>query len=219
MGSAALFGSSSSASLQSDSLFHLIVEACPDIVYLYDRLERKYLYVSGRCYDVLGYKPEYVRQLSSEDVERLIHPDDRAFTKEHYDKQERMLDSEVATTTYRVRDANGVYRPMRCRQKVFSRAPNGAVQYILGVATDLTDETRHKHEIAALREQIMHIRDDERRQMALRMHDRALQHLVAASLLLKRVETRLPVDGTSGSLAEARRSLSLALREMVDSMG
>ncbi|HXE88518.1 MAG TPA: hypothetical protein VN524_17150, partial [Hyphomicrobiaceae bacterium] len=50
---------------------------------------------------------------------------------------------------------------------VFSRTIDGIAKIILGVATDLTSEVRRKREIDGLRKQILKIRDDERRRIAL----------------------------------------------------
>jgi PAS domain-containing protein len=46
------------------ALFRLAVEASPDIIYVYDRLARRYLFVSSRCNDVLGYTPRQIEGLS-----------------------------------------------------------------------------------------------------------------------------------------------------------
>lgn len=201
---------------QGDFLFQLIVEACPDLIYVYDRLEERYLFVSDRSTAILGYTPHQIQQLRSEDVHQLIHPEDLAHAKAHYAKQENLADTEISMTTYRVRHAAGDYRLLRCRQKVFSRAQHGGVKCILGVATDISEEVRRKSELDGLRTQILRIRDDERRRIALRMHDTAMQHLIGASLLLKGVETRFAsVDGTE-ALVEARASLSRALRDMLE---
>jgi PAS domain S-box-containing protein len=200
---------------QRHLVFRVILEACPDIIYLYDRTLERYLFVSGRSRDILGYAPEEVQRLTARDVELLIHPDDVDHARAHHAK--RLADSEVSTITYRVRTALGDYRLLRCRHKAFSRAPDGAVKCILGVATDITGEARRQNEIDALRSRILAIRDEERQKIARRMHDTAMQHLVDAALILKGVECATSsADSMSLSIREARSSLSLALRDMLD---
>lgn len=201
---------------RSSNPFRLILEACPDIVYLYDRVDECYPFVSGRSRDILGYPPEQIQKLKARDIEELIHPDDLEHAKAHYAKQEWLADSEVSITTYRVRTALGDYRLLRCRQKAFSRTPDGVVKCILGIATDITGEIRREREIDALRAQIVSIRDEERQNIALRMHDTAMQHLVGAALALRKAEHVTPgTEASSQSIRDAQVSISLALRELV----
>lgn len=201
---------------QVDFLFQLIVDACPDLIYVYDRLEERYLFVSDRSTAILGYTPQQIRQLKSEDLHQLIHPEDLARAQAHYAKQEHLADTEISMTTYRVRHAAGDYRLLRCRQKVFSRTRQDRVKCILGIGTDITEEVRRKSELEGLRTQILCIRDEERRRIALRMHDTAMQHLVGAAMLLKGIEGRFAsLDGTE-ALGAAQASLSRALRDMLE---
>jgi PAS domain S-box-containing protein len=198
-----------------DQLFELILEASPDLIYVYDRLEERYLFVSQRSFTMLGYTPQQIMQLRSEDIEEWIHPEDLAHAQAHYTQQDQLGDADTSLTTYRVRHADGDYRLARCRQRVLSQTAYGQVKCILGVGTDITDEARRQAELDGLRTQILRIRDEERRKMALRMHDTAMQHLVGAALLLQGMEARL-IDPETARLSEARASLSRALRDMLE---
>ena len=77
----------------------LILEASPDIVYIYDRIDRRYSFISGRSKAVLGYTPAQIEQLDPEGIERLIHPEDLARAKAHDDGQETLRDEDVSMTT------------------------------------------------------------------------------------------------------------------------
>ncbi len=199
---------------QGGSLLRLILEASPDIVYIYDRIDRRYSFISGRSKAVLGYTPAQIEQLDPEGIERLIHPEDLARAKAHHDGQETLRDEDVSMTTCRMAHAKGGYRLLRCRQKVLSRTAGGSVKCILGVATDITEYVNAEEQLLGLKEQILHIRDDERHRLALRMHDTAVQHLVGAALLLSRLEKDV-APSASSALEEVHASLSRALREIV----
>jgi PAS domain S-box-containing protein len=200
----------------SDHLFQLILQASPDLIYVYDRLEERYLFVSERSTAMLGYTPQQIKALRSEDIHEWIHPEDLEHAKAHYARQDYLSDTEVSRTTYRVRHADGDYRLIRCRQKVFSRTTSGKPKCILGIGTDITGETNRRSELEALRTQILCIRDEERRRIALHMHDTAVQHLIGTALLLKGVETRLEGDEGMSALGEARMALSRALRDILE---
>ena len=96
-----------------------------DFVYIFDRLEQRYLSVNSRCLDILGYTPEQILRLGRRDRAKLIHPKDLALAKQHYSDQESLADGEVSVTTFRVRHLHGDYRKLRCKQKVFSRRRTG----------------------------------------------------------------------------------------------
>ena len=204
--------------LQSSILCRLMLEASPDIVYVYDRMEQRYPFVSGRCKEILGYSPQQLQRLRADDVESLIHPEDLERVRLHYARQEALRDEEVAQSTYRLARRTGEYCLLRCRQKVLARGTRGEVLHILGIATDITEQANRERELAGLKEQVLLIREDEQRRLALHLHDTAVQHLVGAALLLHGFETthRVDVDGSVGILGEVRASLSRALREIVE---
>jgi PAS domain S-box-containing protein len=201
---------------QSDHLFELILQASPDLIYVYDRIDERYVFVSERSTTMLGYSPQQIKELSSEDIQEWIHPEDLAHAKAHYARQEYLSDTEISRTTYRVRHAAGDYRLIRCRQKVLSRTVTREAKYILGVGTDITAEANRRSELEALRTQILRIRDDERRRIALHMHDTAVQQLIGTAFLLKGVEARLRNDEGMAALGEARVALSRALRDILE---
>ena len=199
-----------------DRLLRLILEASPDLIYVYDRLESRYVFFSSSSTMMLGYTPEQLIGLRSEDIQSRIHPDDLAYAQAHYAKQEWMSDANVSMATYRVRHASGHYKLIRCRQKVISRAADGkTAKCILGVGTDITEGAKRKSELKKLRARVLRIRDAERQRIALHMHDTAMQHLVGTALHLKSIEPHLEGSSDISSLVEARASLSRALREML----
>jgi PAS domain S-box-containing protein len=197
-----------------DPFCRLIIEASPDFIYIYDRIEGRYLFASERCKAMLGYTPQQFVQFTRKDIEQLIHPEDLARAKAHYGRQELLDDTEISNTTYRFRHAGGDHRLMRCRQKVFSRDQKREVRCILGVGTDITDEANRRAEMDSLRSQILSIRDDEQKRIGQQMHDTAMQDIVGAALLLRRLEGT-PHKGLS-VIGEAGALLSRALTQMID---
>jgi PAS domain-containing protein len=68
---------------RGDQLSQLILEASPDFIYVYDRLEDRYLFASERCTSMLGYTPQQLVQLTRGQVLQLIHPEDLAHALAH----------------------------------------------------------------------------------------------------------------------------------------
>jgi PAS domain S-box-containing protein len=206
-------------STPSSGMLQLIIAACPDLIYVYDRLEERYVFVSDRITAILGYTPEQIAQLTSDDVLQLVHPEDLTTVQAHYARQKRLTDADVSMTTYRVRHALGDYRVLRCRQKVFSRNAHGEAKCILGVATDITEELRRKVELDELRKQVSTIRESERHRLALEMHNTAVQHLVGAALMLHAIESQLQNPEASATLSVAQAALSSALQSILKPLG
>jgi PAS domain S-box-containing protein len=191
-----------------------MLDVSPDIVYVYDRLSDRYLFVNERVKEVLGYEPGQIEAIA--DVEGIIHPDDLAHAKAHYAKQARLTENDVSVTDYRVAHRNGGYRLLRCRQKLIKRDATGSVQLILGVATDLSEQEKVRSELVALEGRIPRIREDERRRIALEMHDTVVQDLVGASILLAGVEKQIRGEGVANAaLIKIRSTLSRALRDVL----
>jgi signal transduction histidine kinase len=82
------------------------------------------------------------------------------------------------------------------------------------VASDITDQANTEIALDGLKQKIVRIRDDERRRLALQMHDTAVQHLVGAALLLNGIEADLP-SNTNRTLDKVHASLSRALRDIL----
>jgi PAS domain S-box-containing protein len=193
----------------------VLTDASPDIIYLYDRVHRTYPMVAGRCREILGYSPDDMQRMGPQQVERLIHPDDLEHARAYYGRQASLRDDELAQTTFRFAGSTGEYRLLRCRQKVFSRDRQGAVNCILGVATDVTEMANRERELEWLKAEILKAKREERRRIALQLHDTAVQHLVGAALLLEGMRVDRLGDATA-ALGAVRASLSRALRDMLE---
>jgi PAS domain S-box-containing protein len=191
-----------------------MLEVSPDIVYVYDRIADRYLFVNDRITEILGYEPAQIEAMA--DIERVIHPDDLGMAKADFARQAQLADEDVALTECRIADRAGSYRLLRFRQKVLKRDPGGQARLILGVATDLTERENVRNELIALEGRIPSIREDERRRIAREMHDTVVQDLVGAAILLAGVEKQIKREGVANSaLVKIRSTLSRALRDVL----
>jgi PAS domain S-box-containing protein len=117
-----------------------IVEAIPDLLYVYDLHRHAVVYVNrpasflGRTSD----EPERARQM----LQDLIHADDLAPLRECYRRLQTEPRQAQETVEYRVRQGNGRWRWMADRVTVFQRTPNGAPVHVLGVVQDITARKR-----------------------------------------------------------------------------
>jgi PAS domain S-box-containing protein len=135
-------------------LLQRVVEISPDVTYVFDAQEFRNVFLSGRVDEVLGYGPEHVRAMGGEVLAQLVHPDDFARVMEHQARVMDLLDGDIATLEYRMRDTSGRYRWLRSKETVFSRTPDGRVGRVLGVATDISDTKAAQDEIVDTNERL-----------------------------------------------------------------
>ena len=118
--------------------FEKIAETTPGLVYVYDLVENRNLYVNTGINRVLGYSPEQIAALGSSLIASLVHPDDIPGVLEGNQQFYRLGDTDVYDHELRMRHARGDYRWLRCRDAVFERAEDGTVTQIIGNAQDIT---------------------------------------------------------------------------------
>ncbi|WP_448564461.1 GAF domain-containing protein [Trichothermofontia sp.] len=115
-----------------------IAESTLAILYVYDLIENRTIYVNAQVETILGYPPTEIQAMGSTLVPSLVHPDDQATLVENYQRCFQLADGEGIETEYRMKHKNGEYRWLLSRDRVFNRTATGAPRQILGVATDIT---------------------------------------------------------------------------------
>lgn len=123
-------------------LLQQVTDTVPGILYVYDWLEKRNIYVSGQVLDNLGFTPEQIQTMGPSVILQLIHPDDLKQLPEYIQQFRSLPDGQVVETEYRLRKANGEWRWFSGREIVFSRTATGTPKQILGTAYDITDRKR-----------------------------------------------------------------------------
>lgn len=116
-----------------------IAETTLAILYVYDLIENRNVYVNPQVESILGYSPEEIQAMGSHLFVRLVHPADLPRLSQNVQRCFTPADGEVLELEYRMQHKNGEWRWLLSRDKVFSRTATGAPRQIIGVATDITD--------------------------------------------------------------------------------
>lgn len=134
---------------QSQRLMQQVAETTPGILYVYDLVENRNIYVNHRVADLLGYTATQIQDMGGEWLSRLMHPDDAVRLPERFTKFQVAADDEVLEWEYRLHHANGEWRWFLAREVVFQRCSppgetdsDGTVRQILGTAQDITARKR-----------------------------------------------------------------------------
>gem|GEM_PF-3084491 len=120
-----------------------IANAAPNImIYLYDLIDRRNVFVTGQIGHILGYTQEDIQQMGSKMIELLVHPHDLESVLKHMknvaaDTKDRVIENE-----YRMRHANGEWHWLLSRDIVFARDGDGSPRRNIGMAIDITERKR-----------------------------------------------------------------------------
>jgi PAS domain S-box-containing protein len=117
------------------NLMQQMIEASPDILYVYDLVERRNAFISGRVREILGWSREEIAGMDVEVLATLTHPEDLPGVAEHHARLRGLADEAIAEVEYRMRRPDGLYVWLHSREKVFQRGPDGSTTRIFGAAT------------------------------------------------------------------------------------
>jgi PAS domain S-box-containing protein len=137
---------------RSRLLFQRIADVSPDLLYVYDLVERCYVYVNRATATILGYPPQAAAVLGHSFLEALIHSDDKACLEAHHERLRVLADGEVAEAEYRLCHADGSWRVLVSRDTVFARGADGEARQVLGQARDVTERKRAEESLRLAKE-------------------------------------------------------------------
>lgn len=123
-----------------------IADTMPDLLWIYDLLSGRNVYVNRGVAQVLGYQMEDIQSYPGDVTEYLVHPDDLAAVRDWYVGLDSVGEGEVREIESRVRHADGSYRWMHSHATVFERAPDGRAKLILGISSDISQRKHAEHE-------------------------------------------------------------------------
>ncbi|MEG4208522.1 PAS domain-containing protein [Microcoleus sp. S13_B4] len=143
---------------ESQHWLSAVIKTNPNLLYVYDLIEERSLYVNREIYSDIGYTFEEIQEMAATFIPKLIHPDDIPAFSEQRKKIETAKDGESFDFEYRIQHKNGEYRWFCSRESVFARTPQGKPWKILGTAAEISDrkqaELELKTALAALERQI-----------------------------------------------------------------
>ena len=143
---------------ESQQWLSAVIKMNPNVLYVYDVIEQRTLYLNREVYTDIGYSLAEIQQMPAAFLPSLIHADDLPAFSEHMSRIETAKDGESFEFEYRIQHKNGEYRWFLSRDTVFARTADGKPWKILGTATEISDrkqaELELKTALAALERQI-----------------------------------------------------------------
>ncbi len=132
---------------EKEKFIRSVTQAMPDVLYVFDLIELRYVFTNKQIANVLGYTPEEIQDLHGEFLTELIHTDDIPAVVSSQREVALSRDNEIFAVEYRMRHKYGHYVWLHAQQMVFERDEQGVAIFLMGVAKDVTQQ---KKNLAAL---------------------------------------------------------------------
>ncbi|HEY9295527.1 MAG TPA: PAS domain-containing protein, partial [Phormidium sp.] len=123
---------------ESQRLLQQITDTIPGILYIYDLVENRNVYVNQQISALLGYTAEQIEAMGETLFPQLVHPEDLAKFPDHIQRFHSLPDGEVLESEYRMRSLDGEWYWFSGREIVFNRNTDGSARQVLGTAYDIT---------------------------------------------------------------------------------
>ncbi|MBM9500358.1 PAS domain-containing protein [Leptospira sp. 201903071] len=116
-----------------------ILDITPDILYIYDIVEKKNVYSNNGIEIVLGYTVEQLQSMGDRVIQSLMHPDDyEIYLNEVLPRYEKSSDKDLIEHQYRMKHIHGNWRWLLSRELIYKRNSNGSPTQIFGITYDIT---------------------------------------------------------------------------------
>lgn len=138
-----------------------VIQTNPNLLYVYDLIEQRTLYINREIYSDIGYTFEERQQMAGAFLPNFIHPEDLPGFSEHISRIETAKDGESFEFEYRIQHKNGESSWFLSRDTVFEKTADDKPWKILGTATEISDrkqaELELKTALAAMERQLKQI--------------------------------------------------------------
>lgn len=108
----------------------------PQAVYIFNIQTRTCTFLNAGGSERLGLSTDEALQQNGQLFYNTVHPADQPLVLQHFEAFATAADGEVREITYRIKAADGTWHQQLAREAVYHRNAEGAVEQIIGIATD-----------------------------------------------------------------------------------
>lgn len=132
-----------------------LIDTSPGIIFIFDLIEKKEIYVNGNVKQLMGFTPQEVIDLGGRILSELTHPEDVEIITSGF---KDILDDTTGRThvlEYRFRHKDGTYRWLRSYMRILKRDENGKPLELLGTSFEVTREKETAQALQKREEQLL----------------------------------------------------------------
>jgi PAS domain S-box-containing protein len=177
-----------------------LIEASPIMMYVFDFIQRKNIFINPDFGATLGYKEEELVGIDQDELMlRLLHPDELRTHLEFLDKVHALKDVDILTREYRMRHRDGSFHWFQEQLTILKRGNRGEVSQILGMLIDITDRKERQEMLqASLQEKEILLKE---------VHHRVKNNLAVIISLLNLQSNRIDDPATQSLLMDLRNRI------------
>lgn len=139
---------------ESERFIQRLADSTPNILYLYDILENKNLYINREVLGSLGYSPQEIKEMNAVFLYDFMHPEDLEKLPDYLKQLAEAREGEIFNFEYRIKHQTGEWRRFLSRDTVFTKTVEGKAKEILGTATDITDRKQVEEKWLEMNQQL-----------------------------------------------------------------
>lgn len=137
--------------VKNEQFIRLISDTTPAIIYVYDHLEDRNIWVNSRHREVIG---DTDREKASVILQAAFHPDDWLRILQRDEKLRTLPPGDWLEMDYRMKLADGKWHTFHDQAAVFARNEEGETLQTIGAAMDITERKRSEDRLEQFRKLI-----------------------------------------------------------------
>jgi PAS domain S-box-containing protein len=124
----------------SQRFIERVAHSSPNILYVYDLLQQRYIYANDRIFKILGHTFSEVIEMGPDFLKKFSHADDNWLLEERSKELACAEDGVVFEYEFRLMHRAGDWRWINARETVFTRTAEGIPHEVIGTAQDITEQ-------------------------------------------------------------------------------
>ncbi len=124
-----------------------ITDTTPDVIDVFDILDRKTHFLNRDPYRVLGYSTQTVAGFGRDVVKILMHPDDLSASLKYKSNLSALKDNEISQIEIRIKDSAGEWQWFRRRDTIFKKKEDGTVWQVIGINQLITEQKKAEEQL------------------------------------------------------------------------
>lgn len=134
--------------IERNRFIESLVKMTPDILYIYDIIEKRNIYSNDGIQKVLGYSIEEIQAMGTHMITDLMHPDDfPAYLENTIPKYTIAKNDESIIHEYRMKHKTGEWRWLFSNEIIYLRQPDGTPRQVFGIIHDITERKKAEEKI------------------------------------------------------------------------